>query len=107
MKISILLALVLLASISDACAQEKSKIKFGKITADDFKQTLYNLDSSADAMVVADIGSTQIVGNSKGSFSLEFKEFRRAHILNKNGNNIANIEILIYTDGSAEEELVT
>ncbi len=46
-----------------------------------------------------------MVGNNKNSFSLEFKNYRRAHILNKNGYDIANVEIRIYTDGRAEEEL--
>lgn len=107
MKIRLLLVFALIASIAKVSAQEKSKIKFGKITPEDFKQTVYSLDSSANAVVIADIGSTEIVGNNKGSFSLEFKKFRRAHILNKNGYDIANIEIGIYTNGSAEEELVS
>ncbi len=88
-------------------AQEKSKIKFGKISPDDFKQTVYSIDSNASAVIVADIGSTEIVGNNKGSFSLVFKNFRRAHILNKNGYDIANVEIPIYTNGNAEEELAS
>jgi hypothetical protein len=107
MKIKLLLALALLASVAEIFAQEKSKIRFGKITADDFKQAVYSLDSSANAVVIADIGSTEIVGNTKGSFSLEFKKFRRAHILNKNGYDIANVQIGIYTNGSAEEELAS
>ena len=105
MKSRFLAFAILCLFISQAFAQEKSKIKFGKITAEDFKQNVYNLDSSANAVVIADIGSTEIIGNTKGSFSLEFKNYRRAHILNKNGYDIADVEIRIYTDGSAEEEL--
>lgn len=86
-------------------AQEKAKIKFGKVTPEDFKQTVYAIDSSADAVVIGDIGSTEMVGNTKGGFSLEFKRYRRVHILNKNGYDIANVEIGIYTNGSLEEEL--
>jgi transglutaminase-like putative cysteine protease len=107
MKIKLLLAFALLASIARIFAQEKSKIKFGKVTPEDFKQTIYSLDSSANAIVIADFGSTEIVGNNKGGFSLEFKKFKRAHILNKNGYDIANVEIGIYTNGSSEEELVS
>ncbi len=105
MKSKLLAFAILCLFISQAFAQEKSKIKFGKITAEDFKQNVYNLDTSANAVVIADIGSTEILGNTKGSFSLEFKNYRRAHILNKNGYDIADVEIRIYTDGSAEEEL--
>lgn len=105
MKITLLLALALSASIVKIAAQEKSTVKFGKVNADDFKQHVYSLDSGASAIVIADIGSTDMIGNSKGGFSLEFKRFRRVHILNKNGYDIANVVIGIYTDGSAEEEL--
>ena len=70
-------------------AQEKSKVKFGKISPEDFQKKTYEIDSSANAVIIADIGSTEIVGNPKGGFSLEFKTFRRAHILNKNGYDIA------------------
>ena len=97
--------LIFLAPVISIFAQEKSKIKFGKITAEDFKQKIYEIDSSANAVIIADIGSTEIVGNNKGGFSLEFKTFRRAHILNKNGYDIANVEIPIYTDGKRRRRI--
>ena len=54
---------------------------------------------------MADIGSTEIIGNTKGSFSLLFNNYRRAHILNKNGYNIGDVQISLYTNGESEEEL--
>ncbi|MGZ8556876.1 MAG: DUF3857 domain-containing protein [Chitinophagaceae bacterium] len=114
MNLKLLFQLLFCLSASQNFAQKKSasddpaaKIKFGKVTADDFKQNVYSMDSNAHAIVVADIGSTEIIGNTKGGFSLEFKNYRRAHILNKNGYDIANVEIRIYTDGRAEEELLS
>src|SRR5690606_32277199 len=86
-------------------AQEKSKVRFGKVSAEDFRPTAYEIDSSAHAVVIAEIGHTGIVGNNKGGFSLEFRRFKRAHILNKNRYDIANVEIELYTVGEAEEEL--
>ncbi len=86
-------------------AQEKSRAKFGNVTAEDFKQTVYSIDSNANAVVIADIGSTQIVGNNKAGFSLQFKNYRRAHILNKNGYDIGTVEIELYSSGEDEEEL--
>lgn len=91
--------------ISTAHAQDKLKIKFGSVAIDDFKTKIYPVDSNALAVVIADIGSTEIVGNSKGGFSLLFKNYRRAHILNKNGYDIGNVEIRLYTNGESEEEL--
>ncbi len=87
-------------------AQEKSKLKFGKVGADDFKLS-YPLDSNAAAIVIADIGSTDVIGNTNGNFSLEFKKYRRAQILNKNGYDIADVEIRLYTSnkGDLEESL--
>ncbi len=86
-------------------AQKELKIKFGNITGADFAPTVYPIDSSATAIVLADIGSTEFEGNNKGGFSLIFKSYRKAHILNKNGYDIADVEIPLYTNGSLEEEL--
>ena len=85
-------------------AQEKSPVKFGKISPADFtiKQTY---DSGASAVVIADIGNSVFEGNSKGWFSLSYKHFRRMKILDKNGFDAAKEEIELYTDGSAEEKL--
>lgn len=105
MRIRFIISAIFCLSVFQNFAQEKSKIKFGKVTAEDFKQNVYSLDTSATAVVIADIGSTEMIGNMKGGFSLEFKNYRRAHILNKNGYDIANVEIPLYTDGNAEEEI--
>src|SRR6266498_4947002 len=86
-------------------AQNKANVKFGKISSEDFAKKVYSVDSNASAIVIADIGSSEIVGNSKGWFSLEFKRYRRVHILNKNGYDEANVEILLYTNGDGEEKL--
>lgn len=107
MKSNLIIPVIFCLSLSQSFAQEKSKVKFGKVTAEDFKQAIYSLDSNANAIIIADIGSTEMVGNTKGGFSLEFKKYRRARILNKNGYGIADVEIGIYTNGSAEEDLKT
>lgn len=105
MLLRLMMTFLLFACIGRIGAQEKSKAKFGKVTPDDFATKVYSIDSNANAVIIADIGSTQMVGNTKGSFSLEFKNYRRAHILNKNGYDVANVEISIYTNGNAEEEI--
>src|SRR6266566_2629204 len=84
-------------------AQEKSNVKFGNVSAKDFAPKVYPIDSNANAVVIADVGSSEIVGNSKGWFSLEFKHYKRVHILNKNGYDEANVKVLLYNDGSREE----
>ncbi len=103
MRIHFLLYFVFISFIS--VAQDKAPAKFGKISAADFSNKVYSVDSNANAVVIADVGSSQIVGNSKGWFSLEFKHFRRVHILNKNGYGEANVEIPLYVSNNSEENL--
>jgi hypothetical protein len=100
------LLIFLLAFAPGIIAQDKSPVKFGKVSPDDFKQSVYIIDSNASAVVIADIGSTEIEGNAKGGFSLIFKNYRRVHILKKSGYDIGDVKIRIYTSGDAEEELV-
>ncbi|MDP4265229.1 MAG: DUF3857 domain-containing protein [Bacteroidota bacterium] len=84
--------------------QEKSGVSFGKVTPEDFKPAVYSIDSNASAVIIADIGSTEIEGNSKGWFSLEHKHYRRTRILNKNGYDAADVTIPLYTNGEGGEE---
>jgi transglutaminase-like putative cysteine protease len=86
-------------------AQNKAGVKFGKVSPDDFAKKVYSIDSNASAIVIADIGSSEIIGNSKGWFALEFKRYRRVHILNKNGYDEANVEVQLYSNGDREEDL--
>ncbi|MGL5945861.1 MAG: DUF3857 domain-containing protein, partial [Sediminibacterium sp.] len=66
-------------------AQEKSNVKFGKIEPKDFDIQSALIDSSTNAIVIADIGSTYFEGNTKGWFSLVFKRIKRIKILNEKG----------------------
>lgn len=86
-------------------AQDKTNIKYGKISPEDFAPKVYSIDSNASAVVLAEVGSTEVIGNNKAWFSLEFKHFKRVHILNKNGYDAAKVEIELYTEGSSEEKL--
>src|SRR3982750_204079 len=77
-------------------AQEKSNVKFGDVTEKDFAKKIYTIDSNANAIVIADIGSSKIEGNSKGWFTLIHKHYKRIHILNKNGYDEANVSVSLY-----------
>ena len=84
--------------------QDRSPVKFGKISPEDFKK-VYAIDNSASAVIIADIGSSEITGNLKGWFSIQFRHFKRVHILNKNGYDVANVDIPLYFEGENEEEV--
>jgi hypothetical protein len=84
---------------------EKCEAKFGNVTEKDFANKVYAVDSTAEAVVIADIGSSQIEGNNKGWFSLVYKHYKRVHILNKNAFDMANVSIRLFSNGTDEEEL--
>ena len=86
-------------------AQTSLFTKFGKISAEELQKKIYPIDSNANAVVLSDIGSAAIEGNSKGGFSITFTRHRVVHILNKNGYDEANVEVYLYTDGDNEEKL--
>lgn len=102
MKTRITLGLLLCSFLSYS---QKEASRFGKLTAADLEKKVYSIDSSANAVYLADVGSTEIVGNSKGWFSFEYKRHARIHILNKNGYHEASVEIPLYTNGNYEEKL--
>src|SRR6187455_70338 len=101
----LVLSATFLLLLINSQAQDKSPVKFGKISAEDFKTSVYSVDSNAAAVVIADIGTSTITGNSKGWFSIEFKHFKRIHILNKSSYELADVAIELYTNGRSEEEL--
>lgn len=103
-KLSRILILLLLCYHS-GIAQNKNNFKFGNISIKDFATSVYSIDSNANAIIIADIGNCAIEGNNKGWFSVINKHFKRAHILNKNGFDVANVSIYLYTDGEAGEQL--
>ncbi|MDB5223964.1 MAG: hypothetical protein JWN83_2631 [Chitinophagaceae bacterium] len=94
-----------LCSITSIFAQEKSPVKFGKISPEEFNLSKYNFDTSVSAVVISDVGSSTFEGNNKGWFTLVFKHQKRIKILNKNGFEAANVEIPLYSDGTDEEKL--
>jgi hypothetical protein len=101
-----LFVLVLCTVTSFTYSQQTSPYtKFGKITAEELQKKQYPIDSNANAVVLSDIGTSAIVGNSKGWFSISFTRHRVVHILNKNGYDEADVEVHLYTDSDNEEKM--
>src|SRR6059058_2165823 len=99
------LILALLSVTMVAHAQKVPEAKYGKLTATDLERKIYPIDSSASAVVLYEAGSTEVEGNTKGWFSLVYKEYKRIHILKKSAYDEADIEIPLYTYGNEEEDL--
>jgi hypothetical protein len=86
-------------------AQDKLNIKFGKVNSSDFDISKYKFDSGAAAVVIADMGDSHYEGNNIRGFRLIFKHYRRVKILNKNGFDIATVQIPIYIKGTNGQQL--
>jgi transglutaminase-like putative cysteine protease len=100
-----LILLIALCYAIPAISQETPRVKFGKVAAEDLKNRSYAIDTGAAAVILYENGSTQLVGNKKGGFSLQFTMFRRIHILNRTAYDRATLEIPIYSTGEDEEKL--
>lgn len=99
-----LVAVLLLLVTAVAAQDKKSPARFGRVSAEDFKQTRTDLDTGASAIIMADIGSSAFdVGNEW--FIQVYKRYRRIKILNKNAYDMADVEIELYREGSKEEML--
>ena len=87
-------------------AQDKLPIKFGKVAIEDFDVKSALIDSSTNAVVVADLGSSEFIANTTDlTFSLIFKEKKRIKIITKNGFAAATITIPLYVSGNKSETL--
>ena len=86
-------------------AQDKSPVKFGRITPADFAPAASGFDTSAAAVIMADIGNSTFEGNSKGGFSLIFKHYKRIQIRNKKGFDAATVGIPLYVSGNESEKV--
>lgn len=87
-------------------AQDKSNVKFGKVTAADFNLPTSRYDTGAAAVIIADVGFSEFEGNNKGFFQLRFERKQRIKILKQSGMDAATFEIPIYVgDAGSEEEL--
>ena len=104
MRVALLVTSLL--GIMTVTAQTAPNVKFGKVLPADFQKKVYEVDSNASAVVIADIGTSKFVGNNKGWFSLEYTHYKRTHVLKKAGYSIADVEIPLYINGSDEERLL-
>ncbi|MEZ4946866.1 MAG: transglutaminase domain-containing protein [Cyclobacteriaceae bacterium] len=84
---------------------QKPPIKFGKISEEELKMTVYEEDKSAAAVVLADYGESVINYNQTEGFQIEFERIRRIKILNKDGYDWANFEIPLYERNNNDEKL--
>ncbi len=103
-KICLLITVVLLSNYLPA--QDKLNIKFGKVTPGDFDVKSALIDTSTNAVVVAEVGKSFFIANTTElTFSLVFKVKKRIKILQKNGFDAATISIPLYMYNNKSESL--
>lgn len=108
----IFLCLTLLAVVCSAfptVAQDKPNIEFNKVSARDFSMENISFDTSHGAIIIADVGKSTFVANSKEYFSIVYKHQRRIKVISAKGFDIATVNIPLYksTTSNAEEQLLS
>ena len=98
-----LLASILHITLS--LAAEPPKVKFGKISQEELEMNYSSLDSSANAVVLADFGDTRIDYVSNSGFQLVFTRHRRIKIFNSTGYDWADVMVPLYHDGGDRESI--
>lgn len=101
------LMIVLLLITHCAFSQKLPQDIFPKVTEADLNNRTCTIDASAPAVVLADVGKTEIINNGKNWFGFEFTRRKRIHILNSSAYNLANVEIHLYADGENTERLLS
>ena len=98
---------VLFFLMAFAVQAQKPPIKFGDVSMEELKMMHYEKDSSAVAVVLADYGESSISYDQSKGFRLKFERLRRVKILSKGGYEWGDFSIPLYTDGLAEEDVIS
>jgi len=101
-----LLPALLSISVFSTAQKSQQKFKFGDVKPEDFGSAVYAVDSSANAIYLYDVGDSHYEGNNKGLFDVVFNRHARIRLINKNGFDIATVEIHLYVSGNFEERLL-
>ncbi|MEO5591262.1 MAG: hypothetical protein ABIR15_20180 [Chitinophagaceae bacterium] len=98
--------LVISITFSTSFAQQKTPVNFSKVSVQDFSIPANPLiDSSTNAIIIADYGITTFKGNNQGWVSYVFKHKTRIKILNKKAFGLATVKVTLYADGDAREKM--
>ena len=105
MKILSHLLPAILFSIS-LFGQNSVNIKFGTVFPENFTiEKSPVVDSNTNAVIIADIGSTEFIGNERHWFSYVYKKRVRIKIVNEKGMDISTIKIRLYGKSENKDKL--
>jgi len=86
---------------------QPAEMKFGKVSKGELTMTQCPYDSSAEAVILCDMGLSYYEYNSEKGFELFFEHFQRIKILKSDGYGWAEFSIPLYNDQSDHEEIYT
>jgi hypothetical protein len=86
---------------------QDSPIKYGKIDIADLQMKVYPKDTSAEAVVLGDVGRAYFAYSQQEGFQVVYERHRRVKILKKSGYDWATVKVGLYTtkNGSGKEDL--
>jgi hypothetical protein len=99
------LSLIIFTFYSLTCFSQVTLKLLPKVTPDNFTAIKCNIDSSAKAQIIYDIGNTYFWVNNE-RIEHVFEKTTRIQILDKAGYDYATIEIPLYAEGYVSEEII-
>jgi hypothetical protein len=98
------LALTFVLAVSITASAQKNPIKFGDVPPADMQMSVYDPDTSAAAVILADFGESTINYTQTSGFQITFERLIRIKILTQEGLDWANFEIPLYNDAGNSEK---
>ncbi len=105
MKRLVLLFLSMLVISFRSSAQEAPKVKFEKVSQEEMAMKTYLNDTTAEAVILYDEGSSYVKYEVGDGFKLTFERFVRIKILKQSGVSWGNFMVSLYSNGSSKEDL--
>lgn len=107
MRYTLVMLTCLVSSLFSLCAvaQEGVKMKFGKISKEEFIERKFEQDTGAHAIVLGEVGSS-VFESDGNDLRLVYKVHRRFKIVDKNGYDVATVEVPLYKSETQEEKLL-
>lgn len=106
LKITFFIAFLILINAENGVSQNKASINFGKINTADFELPKSKVvDNNSNAVIIADVGSLEFIGNENEWISYVYKKKTRIKILNKKGYDAATVRIRLYGENASQDKL--
>src|ERR1700753_3119542 len=91
-RILLLLSLAIFCHSSVHC-QDSVLAGFGRVLPEDFHPSSPVIDSSAEVVVLSDVGDAELVGDAFFGWRVKYTRYRKMLIRNKEGVKAAKVEL--------------